>query len=421
MRRDPSPETMDGAAASVQRPGFGEFVALMALMMSMVAFSIDAVMPAFGPIARDFPLDEPNDIQFVIYAFMAGFGVMQIVFGPLADWLGRRPLMLAGLAVYLIGTVLALAAPSFDLLLVARAAQGMGAAATRVLIVTIVRDRFEGREMARVMSLIMMIFITVPIVAPGMGSLILAVGPWQLIVVAMLALALALAVWFALRMPETLKPAYRKRVSLGSFGRDIARILRSRIAFGYTSAMLLMQGCIMIYIGMAAQVFETDVYPLGPIGFPLVFAGLGLMMGLASFANSRLVTRFGMRRMSHGGLIGFVAVTGLMLAVALAFDGRPPLSLLLPPLAVSHFLFSITMPNFNTMAMEELGDIAGTASSFIGCYTAVGSALVGALVSQRFDATVIPLTAGYFALGALCLAVVLSTEGGRLFRARHSG
>lgn len=416
MRTDLSTQPQTGGERFAPAyPPFLEFVALVALLMSLAAFSIDSILPAFGHIQQEFGVVDGNDLQLVVYAYMAGFGIMQLFFGPVADVVGRRPTLMAGLAIYVVGTGLALVADGFHMLLVARFVQGTGAAAARVLVVTLVRDRYSGREMARVMSLVMMLFITVPIIAPAVGSAILAASEWHMIVVAMFVMAVLIFTWFALRMPESLNPAYRKPAAVGPILVDVRRILSSRLSFGYASAIMLMQGCIMIYIGLAAQVFETDGYRLGPVGFPLVFGLLGVMQGVASYLNSRLVGRFGMRRMSHAALCGFCVTTGLLLVIALAAGGLPPLSVFVGLLAVSHFLFSLTMPNFNAMAMDELGDIAGTASSFIGFYSTVASAITGALISRTFDGTVIPLCGGYLGLGLGCLAVVLWAERGRLF------
>ncbi len=421
MRDHPSQGNETGAGRfSPAWPPFGEFVTLIALMMSIVAFSIDSLLPAFGPIQAHFGVQDPNDLQLVIYAYMAGFGACQLIAGPFADMVGRRPVMVVGLAIYLAGTVLAFLAPGFGWLIAARIVQGMGAAATRVLVVTLVRDRYEGREMAKVMSLVMMLFITVPIIAPALGSLILAVTDWHAIIVAMFLLGAGILAWFMARMPESLRPDYRKPVSAASVGADIGRILRSRLAFGYSTAMLLAIGVVMTYVGMAAQVFQTDVYRLGPVGFPLAFGAIGLLMGLASFVNSRLVMRLGMRKLSHAGLVAFIGVAALMLAVSLAYGGVPPLAIFLPLLGVSHFLASLMMPNFNAMAMERFGDIAGTASSFIGFYSTVGSAVIAGLIARTFDSTLIPLCAGYLGLGLACLGAVLVAERGRLFRPHHA-
>jgi MFS transporter, DHA1 family, multidrug resistance protein len=399
-------------------PPFVEFIVLIALVMGLGSLSIDNLLPAFEPIRRSFNLPDPNELQLILTAYMAGFAVMQIVWGPLADVIGRRPVLMLGLAIYTAGTLVAIVAQSFELLLLARIVQGLGGAATRVLAVTIVRDRFSGREMARVMSLTIMVFIIVPVFAPALGSLFLFLGGWRLIFVSMLALVLILVVWFGLRMPETLHPEYRIPLSPRAIGRGIRRTITNRAALGYATAMALSMASLMSYLNSTQQIFETEIYGLGH-GFVLVFGGIAICMGTASFVNSRLVRRFGMRRLSHAGLLGFILVSTILLLVALHFGGRPPLALFCVLLAIAHFLLSLTMPNFNAMAMEPLGDVAGTASSFIGAYTTLLGALGGLVVGQAFNATVIPLASGYVLFSLAALGVVLLTEEGRLFRPHH--
>jgi MFS transporter, DHA1 family, multidrug resistance protein len=399
-------------------PAFVEFVVLIALVMGLISLSIDNLLPAFEPIRRSFGMTDPNEPQLILTAYMLGFALMQIVWGPLADVVGRRPILMLGLVIYTAGTILAILAQSFDVLLAARVVQGLGGAAARVLAVTIVRDRFEGRDMARVMALTMMVFIIVPVIAPATGSLFLLLGSWRWIFVSMLALVLVVVVWFGLRMPETLHPDHRMPLSLRAVGRGIARTLSTRASLGNASAMGLAMACLMSYLNSSQQIFETEVYHLGH-WFPLVFAGIACCMGAASFTNSRLVRRLGMRRLSHAGLTGFILLSALLLLCALSFGGRPPLLLFCALLAGAHFLLSLTMPNFNAMAMEPLGDIAGTASSFLGFYTTLVGAIGGLLVGQAFDGTVIPLACGYLGFSLACLLVVLWTEQGRLFAPHH--
>ncbi len=393
---------------------FPEFVALIALMMGITAFSIDNLLPAFPAMSEHFGLSHANDVQVTIYAYLIGFGAAQIVYGPLSDVFGRRPLLAAGLAIYMAGGVLALFVSDFTWLIVARVIQGIGAASPRVLSVAIVRDRYEGRDMARIMSFAMMVFLVVPILAPAMGSLALLFGPWHLIFVSMLVLAALLWVWFTLRMPETLHPQYRSPLSLSGIGAGIHLTLQSRRAIGYATAIGLMVGALMTYVGTSSQVFETEVYKLGH-WFPLVFAAVAGVMAVASFINAILVRRIGMRRLSHGGVVGFMLVSAVMVGVAEIYNGVPPLLLFIALLALAQFLFSLTVPNFNSMAMEPLGAVAGTASSFIGCYTTLMSAILGLLAGRMLDGTVLPIALTYLVLSVLALLAVLWAEGGKLF------
>lgn len=395
-------------------PSFVEFVALTAFVMGLTAVTIDSFLPAFPAIARDFALTDPNRPQLLVYVYMLGFGLAQIAYGPLSDSVGRRPALIGGTVIYLAGSVLAMLAPSFELLLLARAVQGVGGAAGRILAVAIVRDRFEGRDMARVMSFCMMVFLIVPILAPAMGGVLLEVGHWRLIFGAMLALAVVALLWFGWRMPETLHPAYRRSLDLGAVAGGIATVAATRASLGYATALGLLTGCIMAYVGSAQAIFDTGIYQLGRL-FPVAFGLIAGAMGVATLINARLVRRFGMRRLSHGGLVGLCGMALLQLGLMLAFAGRPPLPLLILTLAGCQFLLSFAMPNFNAIAMEPQAAIAGTASSFIGFYTTLLAAFCGLLVGQSFNGTVIPLGIGYCVLSGAALAVVLWTERGRLF------
>ncbi|MBB5755266.1 multidrug effflux MFS transporter [Prosthecomicrobium pneumaticum] len=404
--------TREGARAG--EPSFVEFVALIALMMSLAAMSIDNLLPAFGYIASDFRLADPNRAQLVVAVYMIGFGLMQLVYGPLSDIIGRRPSVLLGLAIYAVGSLMAVFVGSFEAVLVARFVQGMGVASVRVLAPAIVRDRFDGREMARVMSFSMMIFLIIPIVAPSLGAVTLLFGSWHLIFLSMLALCLIIAVWFSLRMPETLAPERRLPFSVRGILDGMKLCLTNRVAFGYSTAMALMMGALMGYISSAQQIFETDVYALGPI-FTAVFGAIAALMAVASFLNARLVRQLGMRRISHTGIIGFAIFGLIQVLLALVFDGKPPFLLFAAALAANQFLFALTVGNFSAMSMEPLGRVAGTASSFIGFYTTLLGAAIGTVVGQAFDGTVLPLGLGYFFCGAAGLAVVWWTERYRLF------
>jgi len=387
-------------------PGFTEFVTIVALMMAVTAISIDNLLPAFPAIESRFAVSDPNHLQLLVYVYMLGFGPAQIIYGPLSDSLGRRPVLMASLGVYVAGCLLAMVAPSFGWLLAARVIQGIGAAGGRVLSTAIVRDRFAGRDMASVMSLIMMVFLIVPMIAPAIGGAMLAFGSWIYVFISMLVLAFILTAWFGWRMPETLHPEYRRPLSLKATIQAVRLTVSTRVAVGYATALGLLTGCIMGYVGSAEQVFDTGLYRLGPL-FPLAFGMVAGAMGAATLINSRVVRRLGMRRLSHAGTLAFTLVGLVQVAVGLAYGGHPPLALFLAVLAA--------MPNFNALALEPLGAVAGTASSFLGFYTTILGAACGYAIGQSFDGTVLPIGLGYAGLGALALVVVAWTERWRLF------
>ena len=421
----PSPRPAPGSATPAAGPpwagpGFAEFVGIVALMMAVTAMSIDNLLPAFPLIQQRFAVQDANSLQLLVYVYMIGFGLAQIVYGPVSDALGRRRVLLASLAIYAAGCVLAMVAPSFEWLLASRIIQGIGAAGGRVLSTAIVRDRFSGREMASVMSLIMMVFLIIPMLGPAIGATMLLLGSWIYVFVSMLALGGVLALWFAARMPETLHPEHRRPLSLRATMQALGTVLRTRVAIGYATGLGLMTGCIMGYVGSAQQVFDTGLYRLGAL-FPVAFGLVAGAMGAATLVNSRLVRRLGMRTLSHAGLTAFTAVGLVQVGIGLAYRGQPPIGLFLGVLALNQFLISFVMPNFNALALQPLGAIAGTASSFLGFYTTMLGAFCGWLIGRAFDGTVMPVTIGYAGLGALSLVVVAWTERGRLYRAGISG
>ncbi|MEP7313424.1 MAG: multidrug effflux MFS transporter [Pseudomonadota bacterium] len=397
-------------------PSLREFIGIVALIMALISLSIDNLLPAFGPIQRALGVTNANDMQLIVTVYMLGSGAMQIFYGPLSDVIGRRPSLMIGLAVYAVGALLGLFAQSYEMLLVGRLIQGMGAAAAQVLSVALVRDRYEGSDMARVLSLVFMVFIMVPVIAPGIGQLLIALSGWRAVFASMLAMALLVGVWFGLRMPETLRPEHRMPHSFRRVGQGIALTFRARSSMGYGVAIALMMGCLMTYVSTSQQIFETEVYGLGP-KFPFAFGSIAAVMGVAFFANSHLVRSFGMRKLSHICLIAFLGMTLLSFLAAVFYDGKPPLLLFCALLSAMQFLMCLIFPNFNAMAMEPLGAVAGTASAVLGVFTTVGGTIIGMIVGRTFDGTVLPLGLTYFVCAVLALLVVLWAEKGRLVAA----
>ena len=408
---DPAP----AAAGGRRMPGFREFVALIAAMMAINALSIDAMLPALPDIGSALNVPEANDRQWVVTAYLLGFGVMQLVYGPLADRYGRRPVLLAGLSLYTVFTALAAFAWSFEVLVWARVLQGVGAAATRVLAVSIVRDCYSGRTMARVMSLTFIVFLIAPIIAPSMGQLILLFVHWPWIFGVLAVIGAAITAWAFIRLPETLKPENRTPISVAGVAGAVKLALTERLAVGYMMASTLIVGALFAFITSAQQVFDQA---LGrPELFGALFAAVAAGMGLSSYLNSRIVERLGTRRVSHTALIGFMAFAGAHALVSLA--GLETIWTFLLLQGGMMFCFGLVGSNFGSMAMEPLGRIAGTGSSVQGFVTTVGGASIGFLVGQQFDGTVTPLTISFFLCGVGALLVVLWTERGQLFRAHN--
>lgn len=403
-------ERLQRSGDPVLPTSFPEFVGLMALLMALTALSIDIMLPALPQIGDYFELASANDRQLVVTSYLVGLAVGQIVFGPLSDRFGRKPVLLTGLAIFVAGSLGAVTVGEFDHLFLARSVQGFGAAASRVISVAIIRDLFSGWQMARVTSLVMMVFITVPVLAPTIGQGLLHLGDWSLTFEFLLAIGIVCMIWSGMRLPETHGPAQpRSRVALKT---ALRWTLTSPATVGYTVATGFLFGCLMSYINSAQQIF-VDVYGLGA-SFPIVFGAVAGVQALAAVTNASLVERLGMRRVSHVALVAFWASSVLLLAAA---QFSPPLLVFAVLVASVFFCFGVIVPNFNAIAMQPMGAVAGTASSFIGFYTTAAGALFGWAIGAYFDGTVRPLAIGFAVLSTAALAMVLAVEGRRgMFR-----
>ena len=408
----------DPAAASPHAGmSFTQFVALMAALMATNALAIDTMLPALPVIGDAIGITTENHRQWIVTAYLLGFGGAQIFYGTLADRYGRRPVLLFGLALYAASSAMAALAGSLEMMIATRVLQGVGAAATRVLAISIVRDCYAGRQMARVMSLTFIVFLAVPIFAPSIGQLIMLVAPWPAIFLSLAVFGTLVMAWAALSLPETLHPEDRLTIAPGRIVQAFRIALTNRQAVGYMLATTLVIGALFGYINSVQQLF-ADVFHR-PHLFPIVFGFTAVFIAISSLLNSRIVERLGMHRVSHTALLGYVAVA--VLHACAAWAGYESLWLFVLLQSMMMFCFGLVASNFGAMAMEPLGHIAGTASSVQGFVTTFGGALLGFMVGQHFDGTARPMTTGFAVLGLGALAIVLATERGRLFRSTPAG
>ncbi|MBB6466529.1 DHA1 family bicyclomycin/chloramphenicol resistance-like MFS transporter [Aminobacter lissarensis] len=392
-----------------------EFIALAAALMAVNALAVDIMLPALQQIGAALNVESENHRQYVITAYFAGLALALLAYGPISDRFGRRKPLLFGLGIYVLAAFAAAFAPSFETLLALRFVQGIGAASTRVIAVSVVRDRFGGRQMAEIMSLIFMVFMIVPVVAPAMGQIVMLFSEWHMIFIVMAVSALAITLWAAIRLPETMHPDDRRPLSILSIARGFRTVLTTRMSLWYTLASMTIFGALFGFINSAQQVY-VGLYGLG-VWFPLVFAAIAGMMSVSSFLNSRLVGKLGMRKLSHGALIGFLLVSMIWLAWSLT--GPVPFAAFIVLFALAMFQFGWIGSNFNSIAMEPLGHIAGTASSVQGFMQTLGGGLIGAAIGQSFDGTTVPLAIGFCGVAAIGLVMVLIAEKGKLFRGQH--
>ncbi|MES1179796.1 MAG: multidrug effflux MFS transporter, partial [Hyphomicrobium sp.] len=370
------------------------------------ALAIDIMLPALPQIAASFGISSENDRQLIVILYMAGFAVGQIFFGPLSDHWGRKPVLMIGLTVFILGTIGALWSGSFAMLLTARLIQGIGAASPRIIAVAVVRDLYGGRQMARVMSFAMMVFIIIPVLAPSVGQALVHVGNWHWIFFALLAMAAIAALWSGLRLPETARPALGVEHAM-TLSQSLRMALFDPQTVGYGAAGGFMFGCLLAYVASAQQVF-VEVFDMGDI-FPVVFGVLASSIAFASFVNARLVGRLGMRRVSHTALTIFICVSILLTAAsALGAVGFVAFAV---AVGVNFFLFGLIAPNFNALAMEPQGHNAGMASSVIGSLSTAIGAVAGGIVAREFDGTVFPIAVGFAACSVIAGAIVLLVEG----------
>ncbi|GLH82340.1 Bcr/CflA family drug resistance efflux transporter [Bradyrhizobium sp. SSBR45G] len=390
---------------------FTEFVIVIAAIMALNPLAMDMMLPALPDIGSAFHIGVANRVQAVLTAFVIGFGFGQFAIGPLSDSFGRRPVLLGGMVLYVIASLLAIAAPSFETLLLARVLEGLGTAATRVIATSIVRDCYAGRRMASVVSLAMMVFIAIPVVAPAFGQAVMLLTQWRGIFVVLTIYGIVALLWTIFRLPETLPDNERKPFSVASISAAFRATLTNRQTLGYALAASGIFGAVLAYVLSSQQLF-TGVYHLGHY-FPLAFAAISATIAVAGFLNARLVGRLGMRKISHSALIGCVAIALVCFTAALL--GALPLWLFMVLSGAMMFSFGLMFANFTALAMEPQRANAGTASSLYGSITTLLGMTAGAVVGQAFDGTPLPFATGFLACTATALAIVLITEKGRLF------
>ena len=406
---------MTSASLPVQsgpRAGRHELIILLAALMGLNSFAIDAMLPALPAIGHSLGVASDNERQWVIVAYMMGFGSTQLLWGPLSDRYGRKPILIVGVVLYALFALSCGVATSFPMLVASRAAMGGAAAVTRVLVTAMIRDLFEAEAMARVMSLVSVVFMLMPMVAPSIGQLILLIAPWRAIFWALFAYAVVMGGWALLRLPESLHDEYRRPLQAGIIGQAIAETLRDRLSLGYTLAMTLIMGGLVAYISSIQQIMFDVFHEPNEIG--LVFAAIAVPMAIGSLVNSRIVERFGLRRVGHWGAIMFALITVIHALVAVTGGESLAGFVMMQALAMGSFAFSTS--NFNTLAMTGMADIAGTASAVQGVIMTIGGSLIGIAIGQAFDGSEVPFLIGMALTAVGSLVIVLITERGRLLQ-----
>ncbi len=403
---------MTTALKRTEPPGFAELAMIAAATMALNALAIDMMLPALGLIGDDLSLANPNDRQLIVGLYLIGNGVGQLFFGPLVDRFGRRPILIGALLAYLGGSILSVVAGSFELLLAARVFQGVSTAGSRVAIFAIIRDQYAGRRMAKLVSLAITLFMAAPIIAPALGQGVLLFAPWRGIFLALFLYGLAVFVWGFLRLPETLEPARRTPLNMRRVVGAYAEFFTDKCAAGYTVASALCFGALFGYISAAEQIF-FEVFEIGD-QFALAFAAVAVSLGVATLTNAQLVERFGMRRLTHLALVGFVAINLSHLAFVAVYGSTTVNFIAF--LSAAFFAIGLIGPNCSALAMERMGHIAGSAAAANGFAGTTVAGVLGAMIGRQFDGTTGPIIAGFAIFGVAALLLILWVENGRLFR-----
>lgn len=383
------------------------------MIMALTALAIDLMLPAFDDMREYFNLaPDSTQVAQVVTTFLLGTALAGLFYGPIADRFGRKPTLYLGFAIYGVGALGATLAPSLPLVLLFRFIWGIGAAGPRVVAISIVRDTYEGDEMSKAMSFIMAIFVTVPVLAPSVGALLVSAFVWQATFAFCVVAAAAMAIWVRV-LPETLDPADRIPIDWRAISSSMRQVVTNRHTVGYAMAMTMTFGAFTSYLASSERIFG-EMYDK-PDQFPFIFGGLAAAMGAAILLNPRLVDRFGTRRIVHAGLIAFTVVSLSVLAVTLAASGKPGFWVLVAGLVLMLGLHGMLIPNSNTIAMLPMGHVAGTASAVIGTVSLAGGALIGSIIDRNLSSTVSPLVLGFAAMSTLALVWVVWAERGKLF------
>jgi DHA1 family bicyclomycin/chloramphenicol resistance-like MFS transporter len=380
---------------------FNEFIGLIAMMMSLVALSIDSILPALESIGQSMGNLNSNNNQFMVTFFMIGLACGQLIFGPWSDAIGRRKAMLAGFSIFFIGSVLSIFSTDYNTILLSRFLQGIGVSAPRVLSTAIVRDLFQGRAMARVMSFVTMIFVFVPMLAPMMGQAILTMFNWRAIFIFTGVFGIISLSWYLLRQGETLKPENKTRFTWLRIKEGFYAVFGNRIVIGYTFTSGLIFGAFLFFLSSSPQLFQVK-YELAD-DFPLYFAGISSVLGITALFNGKRVMKYGMRKLSSRALIALVISSILFYAISLYFDGLPPLWLITVYMVIIFVCIGLTHGNMTALSMEPLGEMAGIGAAITGFVSTLLSVIIAIVIGRLFDGTTYPLILGFMGAGALSL------------------
>jgi len=385
-----------------------EYIALVACLISIAAMGTDLMLPALDVIGADLQVENENDVHFIVTSFFLGMAIGQMIVGPLSDHYGRKPIVQIGYLVFIAGCFVSMFATNWNLMVLGRIMQGIGAAAPRIVSVAMVRDEFEGRQMAQILSLVMAMFILVPIFAPAIGQILIYIGGWHATFAGLIMLSVFVSTWFHIRQRETLNPEHRRPVRVSLLYSGLREVLSSRVVMGYTIASGLIFGAFIGYLGSSQQIFQIT-FAVGD-WFVVYFALASAAIGVASLVNAKLVMQLGMRKLTSFSLACIAVVSLVFTVVFLIYDEVPLVIVFVIWQMVVFFFVGIVFGNLSALSLEPLGHVAGLGAAFVGSLSLFISLPLAWAIGALFDGTVIPLVAGFSILGFSAWAVVFWTE-----------
>ncbi|AKK20537.1 multidrug effflux MFS transporter [Candidatus Liberibacter africanus] len=398
---------------------YTEFLIVIAMLMGINSLGIDIILPCLPQISSFLGLVNENHRQHLISFYLIGYGIAQIFYGPLSDRFGRKIVMMSGLVIYILSTLFMIVIDSFSGMLVMRFIQGIGGAAPRIITISIIRDVYDGADMAKVLSIAIMIFMIMPILAPSMGQAVIFVsGHWSGIFICMGIVTTIVMLWYYIRFPETLNPQDVRPLNLNLILHSFSLIFKNRVSTLYNIANSLTMGAILGFVNSSQQIY-VEIYNLGNL-FPLAFAIGGIAMSIASFVNSRLIEKFSVRLVSHYSLLMLMLITGLWLLTQITTVHHINLPVFIMLFFLASFQFGLINCNFSSISMGPFSHLAGTASSVFGFTNTLISTIVGIIIGQSFNGTTYPITIGFFLIAILCFICIFIVEGNEMFRRKKS-
>ncbi|MFC4698663.1 multidrug effflux MFS transporter [Glaciecola siphonariae] len=393
-------DTAGTTASSTRKPlPLGEFILLMAFLTSLVALSIDAMLPALDVIGADLNSQSNQQTYLIISLFFAGMAFGQLFFGPFADARGRRLTILVGLIIFLIGTLVCYLSPNMEIMLLGRLIQAFGVSGPRIATMALIRDLHVGDKMARVMSFITVIFILMPMVAPLMGQIVMKVAGWRHIFTVFAMVCVVSGIWFFARQGETLPRDKRVKFNWYAFWRSIVWLIKNPVVMGAALGMGMIFGAFLAYLSGSQTIFQS-IYDTGEL-FPLLFALLAFSIGAASLFNGIMVVRLGMIKLISYALVLTILFSVVLVAESVYFNGKPPLVLFVSTMFIGFFFIGILFGNLNSLAMQPVGHIAGVGAAFIGFFTSMLSVPIAVFISHHLSDSILPIAYGF-----LCFSVL---------------